>query len=93
MDLQLLNVFYIHTLISMVFTFLSGLAYLQSENEGNEHFVIISYTYLIFNTFLVFAIYSQNYWSYYFSRLFYIITVCAIGHYIISRFFYNKLRT
>lgn len=79
--------FYIYASISILFTFIAGLAYLQEEKAGNEHYVITPYAYLISNTFLGLAMYSTNYWSYYLSRTFYIITLCVLAHYIVVRLY------
>jgi hypothetical protein len=92
-DPLLYIIYYIYAAISIVFTFLAGLAYLQTEKAGNEHFVIIPYAYLISNTFLGFAIYSSNYWGYYFSRFFYIITICVLAHFIVRRLYNDYIET
>lgn len=81
---------YFYAVVSIVFIFIAGLAYLQTEKEGKEYFLIVPFVYLWSNTFLGLAMYSSNYWCYQVSRFLYLITICLIAYHIVLNLYYSQ---
>ena len=89
LEFWIILLFYVYGFTSLLYCLIATLGYLQLEKASTEHYLIVPYSFLISSAFYVIAMYSSNYVSYFYSRIFYIVCIFTLAHLIATRLRFN----
>ncbi|MEO9954846.1 hypothetical protein [Nonlabens sp.] len=77
----LLNIYNIYAIAGMVYCSITVISYLQVDDRtGNGNYLYISFGFLLSNTFLLVAFYSDIIDFYYLTRIFYLLVWTSLIH-------------